>query len=176
MSPNIRRSLSIELSLLGFLHQNPLHGYQIYQHLCDPSGLGLVWRLKQSQLYALLSRLEDEGYITAELQPQDTRPTGRGTYLEWIRAPVAAPRRIRQEFLAKLFFARQEGPGAAIQLIREQQSVCLEAIEEQIARLPDSPESEPQVWLICQYRIHYLQAILEWLKLCERTQVAEVLR
>lgn len=185
MSPKTRRPFSIEYALLGFLRQSPLHGYQIHQQLGDPAGLGLVWRLKQSQLYALLAKLEEEDYIRPELHSQGNRPTrrvyqltGRGqtAFLDWVNTPVPVARRIRQEFMAKLYFARQEGPETAIQLIRAQQDVCQDSIERQKDLLPDPPDSESQVWLICQYRIHHLQAILEWLKLCERTQIEEVLR
>ena len=44
MSPMIRQPLTIEYALLGFLRQQPRHGYEIYQQLSDPTGLGLVWR------------------------------------------------------------------------------------------------------------------------------------
>ena len=126
MSPNVRHSLSIELALLGFLRQGPLHGYQIHQQLSGPSGLSQVWRLKQSQLYALLARLDEAGYISGTLQAQESRPArrvysltplGEAIYLEWVRSPVSVPRQIRQEFLTKLYFARREGVQAYAELV-----------------------------------------------------------
>src|SRR5512136_2579633 len=100
MSPMVRRSLTIELALLGFLQQGPLHGYQLHQKLNDPDGLGRVWHLKQARLYALLNRLEEDGYITGSLQQQETRParrvfqmTERGfcAYHEWLSTTVQSP-------------------------------------------------------------------------------------
>src|ERR1700686_164320 len=97
MSRTERHPLAMELALLGFLRRRPMHGYEIYQHLTDPEGLWLVWRLKQSQLYALLLRLEAEDFITSTLQPQDAHPprkffkltrAGRERYLAWVRSAV----------------------------------------------------------------------------------------
>jgi DNA-binding PadR family transcriptional regulator len=178
MSPNIQQSLSIEFSLLGFLRQKPLHGYQIYQQLSDPSGLGLVWRIKQSQLYALLSRLEGEGYITAELEPQDARPTrkvyrlterGKIAYEEWVQSPVPMPRRIRQEFLAKLYFARQDGPKISTRLIGSQRAVCQSWLADLTAKKPSPESGSMQMYLIYQYRLHHVGAILDWLELCNES-------
>jgi PadR family transcriptional regulator AphA len=68
-------SLTIEHALLGFLSERPMHGYDIYQQISQPNGLGLVWRIKRSQLYALLARLEGQGYIAASVEIHDrSRP------------------------------------------------------------------------------------------------------
>ena len=66
--------LTTEHALLGFLRRRPMYGYEIHQQLTHPTGLGLVWRLKQSQLYALLAKLEEAGYVTTTIEPQETRP------------------------------------------------------------------------------------------------------
>src|SRR6476620_11890304 len=97
MSRIERNPLAMEYALLGFLRRRPMHGYEIYQRLADPEGLWLVWRMKQSQLYALLLRLESEGFIASTLQQQDTRPPrkifrltrlGRERYLAWVHSAV----------------------------------------------------------------------------------------
>ena len=62
-----RSALTIEYALLGLLYQQPRHGYEIYQELLAEDGLSLVWRLKQSHLYALLAKLEQQNYVTATL-------------------------------------------------------------------------------------------------------------
>lgn len=77
-------------------------------------GLWLVWRIKQSQLYALLAKLEAEGCIASTLHPQDAWPprkvfkltrTGRERYLAWVRSAVPHGRELRQDFFGKLYFA-----------------------------------------------------------------------
>lgn len=88
-----RSPLTIEYALLGFLYQQSRHGYEIYHQLLAGDSLELVWRLKQSQLYALLTKLEQQGYITARLEPQDVRPprkmlqltaAGQEAFLSWL--------------------------------------------------------------------------------------------
>lgn len=71
--------LTIEHALLGFIYEQPTHGYDIYQQLAAQTGLWQVWRLKQSQLYALLTKLEENGYITADVQSQAARPPRKST-------------------------------------------------------------------------------------------------
>ena len=180
MSPNVRHSLSIELALLGFLRQGPLHGYQIHQQLSGPSGLSQVWRLKQSQLYALLARLDEAGYISGTLQAQESRPArrvysltplGEAVYLEWVRSPVSVPRQIRQEFLTKLYFARREGVQAYAALVQAQRGATHGWLADLEARTPPAPDTDLQRWLVHQYRMRHIQAILDWLTLCERVQV-----
>lgn len=175
MSPMIRQPLSTELALLGFLRQRPMHGYEIYQRLTDPAGLWVIWRMKQSQLYALLDRLEAEGYITATLKPQEARPPrkvfrltkgGREIFLAWARSPVLHGRDIRLDFLAKFYFARREGPEVAEQLIEHQRTACWNWLTEQRSHARAIQDARSDEWLICQFRIGQIEAILAWLDKC----------
>ena len=74
MSPLLRAPLSTAYALLGFVRHEPMHGYQIYRRLSDTPELKAVWRMKQSHLYALLSRMEEEGLLEAKREIQDARP------------------------------------------------------------------------------------------------------
>lgn len=172
MSPMTSRPLSIELGLLGYLHDGPLHGYQIYQSLREVDGLGQVWRIKQAQLYALLSKLEGAGYLQSRLQAQEVRPTrriyqltarGEATYESWLLSPVNTPRQMRQEFMVKLFFAKREGQQKASALIDNQLAVCRHWLEKHQEQGASSPaESFNQA--VQQYRLGQIQAHLTWLE------------
>jgi DNA-binding PadR family transcriptional regulator len=174
----VRLPLTTEHALLGFLRQEPIHGYEIYQRLSDPAGLGLVWRLKQSQLYALLAKLEERGYITATLEPQQARPprkvfqltqAGRDAFLDWVQTPVAHGRQLRLDFLAKLYFARRETPKVAAQLIERQRATCRQWLAEQQSQAEEVRDSQPYDWLVHQFRLGQIQAMLDWLDTCEET-------
>jgi len=178
MSPNTRHPFTLELALLGFLHQAPLHGYQIHQQLNDPQGLGSIWRLKQSHLYALLGKLEEAGYIHASLQPQANRParrvfhlteSGRQAYLDWLSQPVQAPRQVRQEFMAKLYFAHLEGEPTCSRLLARQREFC----QDWLARQHNQETQENQILsfatLLQSFRIQQIQGILSWLAECQTT-------
>ncbi|MCX6081355.1 MAG: PadR family transcriptional regulator [Chloroflexi bacterium] len=171
MSPMVRRSPGIELALLGFLRQGPQHGYQIHQLVSDPDGLGPIWSLKQSQLYALLAKLEKDGYIWGEVEAQEAaRPprrmfqltqSGQAAYQVWLKTPVSVPRLVRQEFIAKYYFARREGESQARILIDSQRAICREWLEMMKAGKKDQASFS---WLIQQYRIGQIEAALTWLE------------
>src|SRR4051794_24017606 len=129
MSPMVKAPLTMEYALLGFLRDEPMHAYEMYQKLHEAEALGLVWRIKQSQLYALLARLEEIGYLTTVTAPQETRPArkmmsmspeGREAFETWRETPVHHGRDLRQEFLAKLYFAQLEGSACAARLLEAQ--------------------------------------------------------
>jgi PadR family transcriptional regulator AphA len=176
MDPSRRRtSLSIEWSLLGFLAEQPMHGYEISQRLSQAAELGLVWHLKQSRLYALLTRLEERGYIDYTLEPQDARPPrkvyaltpeGRAALETWLHAPVEHGRDFRLEFLAKLYFAQREGEGVLHALFEAQRCLCQEWLARQQADL-EAREPDTFEWLVCRFRLGQVQAILEWLDVSE---------
>lgn len=178
MSPMVRRSLTVEHALLGFLQSGPMHGYQLHQQLRDPAGLKQVWYLKQAQLYALLGKLDEAGYITASIQLQETRParrvfsltpTGREAFQNWLVSPVQRPRQMRQEFHAKLYFARREGGKTCARLIDLQRQACQEWLEAQKASAGQENGGNAYVWLIDQYRLGQIQAMLDWLDTCQAT-------
>ena len=175
MSPMIRQPLTVELALLGFLREGPLHGYEIHRRLSDPAGLGEVWRLKQSHLYALLTRLADEGYLSSTFEPQETRPNrrryrltrvGRAALRAWVKAPVARGRDVRLDFLTKYFFAEREGPAIAERLIQAQRVVCEDWLRQQQRQAETARARRPFEWKVCQFRLGQIEAMLTWLDVC----------
>lgn len=180
MSPMVRRPLGLELALLGFLRQGPQHGYQIHQMMSDQTGLGSIWRLKQSQLYALLVKLEKDGYIWGVLEPQESgRPprrifhlttAGGLAYRNWLRNPVRMPRLIRQEFMAKLYFAKREKKEIAQQLVQKQRAACSNWIDE-FNRQQKNSEPGSFRWTMYQYRLGQIEALQSWLDLCEQSLI-----
>ncbi|MFN8488892.1 MAG: PadR family transcriptional regulator [Caldilineaceae bacterium] len=170
-------TLTLEQALLGFLRQHPRHGYEIYQELSDPNGLWLTWRMKQSQLYALLNKLEEEGLIRATLQLQDARPprkvfqlteTGLTAFLTWVTSPVAQPRQMRLDFLVKFYFARREGDKVALRLIEQQRALCQEWLTKQEAQVYAVANPQAYPWLVNQFRVSQIEALIAWLDHCRQ--------
>ncbi len=174
MSPMTTRPMTIELALLGYLRRGPLHGYQIHQRLKEPDGLGRVWVMKQAHLYAIMEKLVAAGYITASIQPQETRPArrvfqltpdGQAAFNAWITSPVGRPRDMRQEFQAKLYFAQFESQETCAQLIDAQRQACLKWLNSHTFSTTQAGDAAfPR--LIDQYRVGQIQAMLDWLDQC----------
>lgn len=176
--PLTRQTLTTELALLGLLRPAARHGYDLYQELARPDGLWAIWRIKQSQLYALLARLEADSLITATLQPQEARPprkvfrltrAGQAAYRKWVQTPVAHPRDMRLEFLLKLYFARREGADAAQRLIGAQQAVLQARLLEEQNAAAGVPTTATDAWLVSQFRLQQLGFLLRWLDTCAET-------
>jgi PadR family transcriptional regulator AphA len=184
MSPKHAVPLSLEHALLGFLQEQPLHGYEIYQHVQVAQAEGLVWHLKQANLYALLNKLEAKGLVAAERIPQETRPAkrllhltveGRAAFLTWVHQPVAHGRELRLEFLAKLFWAQRLATSTAIDLIAAQRTTCQMWLTDLHAEAASIEELAPYAWLVVQFRIGQIEAMLQWLDTCEAALVPAVL-
>jgi DNA-binding PadR family transcriptional regulator len=176
MSPKRKSTLAIEHALLGFIQTQPLHGYEIHQQLQAAQTLGLVWHLKQAHLYALLTKLETDGLIAAELIPQDARPpkrllhltaSGREAFNTWVATPVSHGRDLRIEFLAKLFWAQKHGPTASERLIAAQREACHGWLAEIQAELERLTATQPYAALVLEFRRGQIEAMLTWLDTCE---------
>lgn len=169
MSPLLRTPLSTEHALLGFVRHEPLHGYEIHRRLTETAELRMVWRMKQSRLYALLARLEDDGLLEAILEPQDNRPprkvfhitpAGKDAYNRWLTQPVKLPRELRLEFMLKLYFGIEEGPETVTHLIRQQQELCAQW---SMAWDEDDALASPYIRSVRHYRRNHIDAIRNWL-------------
>ncbi len=182
MTPMMPHPITTEHALLGFLRQSPMHGYELMQLLNNPTGLGLVWRLKQSQVYALLSKLEENGLLVASVEPQENRPprkvfrlteAGSEALDNWLASPVSRPRELRLDFLAKLFFCRQESMGKASRLIERQRERCQRWLKEYESRAAQAADEAIYDRLVWQLRMKQIESMLDWLRLCEETLVLD---
>lgn len=169
-------ALGIEHALLGLLRQQPRHAYELHQQLIQAAALGLVWHLKQGHLYALLAKLEAAGYIISATEPQGTRPPrkmlrltpdGDAAFSAWLATPVAHGRDFRLEFLAKLFFAAQEGMATVTALLAHQRAACQTWLSDLRARGAAASVNRPYDQLVLEFRIGQIEAILPWLDRCE---------
>ncbi len=180
MSPKRVPQLTVEHALLGFLQDTPLHGYELHQRIQAAQRLGLVWRVKQAHVYALLAKLEGDGLVQAELIPQDARPpkrllqltaAGRTLFDTWLSAPVEHGRDVRVEFLAKLFWAQQAGVVATKNLLAAQRRVTSKLLANIDNELTGQDDAQRYTMLVNEFRRGQLEAMLRWLDTCEATLI-----
>lgn len=169
-------TLTVEYALLGFVYERPTHGYEIYQQLSAAQGLWQVWRMKQSQLYALLTKLEDEEYLVTTLQPQEARPprkvysltaAGRAAFEQWLTMPVTHGRQMRLEFLAKLYFAYRQGPTVVAPLLEAQVLTCRQWLAELPAESRTQLAGDPFANAVHHFRITQIESFVTWLLTCQ---------
>lgn len=177
MSQIAESTLTIEWSLLGFLAERPMHGYEIHQRLSEAAGLGIVWHIKQGALYTLLARLEDRDLISHVVESQDPRPprkvysltnNGQAALHTWITTPVRRGRDFRLEFLAKVYFAWRAGGEPLKALFAEQRAVCRAWCAELQGAVDRTPPGDYEA-LVYRFRLGQVEAMATWLDESEAT-------
>jgi PadR family transcriptional regulator, regulatory protein AphA len=164
---------SSEYVLLGLLFEKPTHGYELHKLVADPEGIGLVWLVKMSNLYAQLDKLEAKGYITGIIQPGDAHPNrteyhitsdGKTAFEVWLNTMVKHPRDFRQEFMARYYYVIKFFPSKVVQLCQNQLQECnawlsnIQTSEQQAKNGPFFKRS------VIEFRRMQIQAIIHWLE------------
>ena len=133
-----RRGFPVEFAALGFLIEKPLHGYALRARIAE--GLGPLWQVASSQLYQVLHRLEERGYVIRSSDTPSAGPSktvyhvtaaGMAVFWDWAQEPVHTMRTVRVEFAAKLYFLRRLKLKTVAVLIDRQLGV-LEEMEERV--------------------------------------------
>jgi molybdenum ABC transporter molybdate-binding protein len=163
---------SIEYALLGLLREHPMHGYNLYRRLLAPQALGAVWPLKRAHFYALITKLEQAGYLTRTPELQESSPPrqmlhltdeGAAAFESWLHSPVDHATDMQRDVLARLYFARRSGNATVHALLARQRNISQrerDDLRRQLAILPD-PTSFAALTL--QWRLRQVEAALTWL-------------
>ncbi|MCS7072772.1 MAG: PadR family transcriptional regulator [Anaerolinea sp.] len=177
------RALTPDETILGLLAIQPRHGYELLECFRSADQLGRVWNLSASQIYAVLKRLERRGWIAGhEVIPDNAPPrveytltaAGAQRLYAWLNEshPGASIRRIRVEFLSRLYIARQLGLRADA-LIRSQRDACAARVAQLVAERDGARADIDRLAL--DWQIHQLEAALHWLARCEAVAASDVL-
>lgn len=168
----------LEISLLGFLIDCPLHGYDLFRRVSDLEGFGVVWHLKIGKLYAMLSKLNDAKLVSVHQRQEGNRPVrkefeisekGNDLFSNWLTQPVIHGRDLRTIFLLKVLFLINHDKSKLSSLLEKQKEECnlwkgsLEkfSIEKQPsqARIGELRFKE----FVYQYRKNQIEANIQWL-------------
>jgi PadR family transcriptional regulator AphA len=157
-----------EYVVLGALMSGARHGYEIMQFL--GSALEATWRVSTSQLYVLLKRLEEEGYLESFSESQGTRPPkrvfnltaqGRKVFLQWLSTPVEHVRDFRMEFLCKMFFFDSLSLAGAHDLVEAQ----IRVLEKLLDRLQSRSDQDQSGFmkLLYSFKTRNVEYLLSWM-------------
>jgi DNA-binding PadR family transcriptional regulator len=169
------RDIVPDETILGLLAHRARHGYELVDLFQSPSQLGRVWSMSTSQIYAVLKRLEQQHLIAGEQAQSETAPTrmvyqltpeGERRLNAWLLAEQVSPsvRRIRVEFLSRLYIARLLEVATA-PIVAAQRSVSVTELE----RLQDERRYAHGAveQLALDFMIAQVEAILVWIVRCE---------
>lgn len=161
--------------ILGMLSIQPsLSGYELQKAIKE--NFGSFWRESYGQIYPSLKRMAAEGLIepcksasTARKRRQEyaLTDTGRACLREWLARPFQNDPP-RNEFMLKLFFAREAAPGVAVAHVRELQErnrhmlATLEGIEKMAHEVQSKNPNKPYWMLTLGLGKALTVAALEW--------------
>jgi DNA-binding PadR family transcriptional regulator len=147
-----------------------MHGYDLHNAIQER--LRRVWRLSQSQLYAVLKRLEAQGLILAQLEEGERRKprrvfsateVGRERFGLWLNAPSDCSTRIlRLEFLTRLFFARELAPASLASIVAEQEAAVRRQLASHRKLLEAMASTDPISRLGMDLKVRQLASVLAW--------------
>lgn len=173
--PSEERREVAEYALLGLLREGPRHGYRLAAAFGPDGRLGIALRLKMSQMYAYLRKLERQGLLVArdEMDAGSHRArrifalTTEGAHVfdAWLAAPVEATREVRLAFLLKLAFTLDDPP-LALALLERQRAATAAWLARQRARATAAPVADERptlARLTLRHRILLSEATLTWL-------------
>lgn len=173
MPPRKKTAVSpMEFILLGMISETPMHGYDVFKILQQPGGMSEIWHINQSNLYALLDGLEKKGYLLSHQIQIGNSPTrkefhltssGEGLFEKWVREPVNHGRDMRQEFLAKLYFALKENPETIKTLVTRQKAIIDQWLAEIDASLSELTIEDVYDHLVLESRKKQIIAWRDWL-------------
>jgi DNA-binding PadR family transcriptional regulator len=157
-------------SLLGFLHQGPLTGWDLVQ--TAQREIGDFWSLTQSQVYRELAAMADAGLVEAgERGPRDRRPyslteAGRAAFAEWVRREPGRES-IRFPLLLTVLFGRHlpaEQLERFLDLHRSVHAGRLAGYQRQHreALAAGAMDVEPYAIATLEFGIAYERAVLDW--------------
>jgi DNA-binding PadR family transcriptional regulator len=156
-----------ELLLLGLLRQGKTHGYQLNEFI--ERDMGHFINLKKPTAYALLDRMEKQGWITQVRTQEGNRPPrhtftitedGERRYQELLRDNLSA---FADSFFAGdvgLTFIHDVPPREAVELLEKRRSGLLE----ELATMRDVPQHEGGSQLAIDHRRVHLESELRWLE------------
>jgi len=154
---------------LAFLEPFPCHGYDLHRAIGSDPVLRSIWRLGRSELYFLLKKLEKRGFVLPQVSDPVLGPRrttyaitqpGRAALHAWLATPVANPRDLRAEFLAKVYLGRLLGALETPELLLGQRVV----LQERLDRLRESAQRGGFERHVYSLRTLQTQAALLWLE------------
>ncbi len=166
----MRPNTDAEYAILGLLAQAPRHGYALARQFGRDAALGRVWRLRRNEVYAILAKLEAQGWVRKEGSTQGTRrravyaltPWGEDAFREWLRRPVEGLRDMRLGLLGRLYFARALAPEERGELLQAQ----VDALGRRLTawRKARDQAQDPFARSVYGFRAVMTEAALRWLQ------------
>jgi len=156
-------------SLLGFLHDEPMSGWDLVARA--QQRIGEFWSLTQSQVYRELARMAEDGLVeagepgTRARKVYEITDEGRRAFADWVSRP---PREeaIRFPLLLVLAFGRHVPKEMLASYLARHRIMHADRLAEyqgeRAAMPPQYEEMDPYSVATLEFGISYEEAVLRW--------------
>jgi DNA-binding PadR family transcriptional regulator len=156
--------------VLGVLCEQPRHGFALARELAPESDLGAIWTVRRPLVYRAIDHLVTLGLAEPRaVEPGTQGPdrtvmaatrSGRARLARWLDDPVAHPRDVRTELLAKLALRVRRGEPVAP--LAQEQLRRFGDVREGVAQKRQAGEGIGR--LTMQWRVSANEAIVSFLE------------
>lgn len=128
--------MALEHAILVSLLEKPGSGYELARRF--ERSIGYFWTATHQQIYRVLKRMENDGWVASRDIPQQGRPDkreyavadlGRAALSSWLHEPIE-PESVRHDLAVKIRGAAFDEPAALVTEVRRHRA----AHEERLAR------------------------------------------
>lgn len=164
---------TFQFALLGLLLPGATYGYELHKQLSDQTGIGLIWQVKLSNVYAVLEQLQEKDWLSATLLPGESRPgrkmyhitePGKVAFAEWLDSPVTHPREFRQDFMVKLYFHQIHNPAGIPAFLRSQLTHCRVWLKNLRKPNVDTASDSGFAVSVMRFRKSQIKSMVDWLE------------
>jgi DNA-binding PadR family transcriptional regulator len=180
--------MSIRYGLLALLERGPSHGYQLRAEF--DAATGATWPLNVGQVYTTLDRLERDGLVAQDGDP-DTEgriayritDLGRHEVTSWFASPVTRQGAPRDELAIKLALAVTTPGVDVLSVVQTQRTATMTGLQDLTRLKVRAGDPGDLAWsLVLDSLVFRAEAEIRWLDHCEarvaraatRRPVAEV--
>lgn len=163
-------------SLLGFLHDGPLSGWDLV--VTAQTVIGDFWSLTQSQVYRELSAMAQAGLVEAgETGRRDRKPyaiteSGRAAFAEWIDQEPGQET-IRFPLLLTLAFGRHLAPRRLAAFLSQHRALHADRLADYESQRSSAVEGgdrvSPFAIATLDFGLTYERAVLDWFDQLSKT-------
>jgi DNA-binding PadR family transcriptional regulator len=153
-------------SLLGFLHEQPMSGWDLVA--TAEALIGDFWSITRSQVYRELAAMESAGLIVAgpsgprERRPYELTDAGRAAFAKWLQQRPG-PEQIRYPLLLTIAFGRHLPPGRLASFVADHREVHAHRLAQyRELRSQAGDGLDPYALATLDFGIRYEAAVLEW--------------
>jgi len=155
-----------KLLLLGLLHQQEMHGYQLFEFI--DRDLSACTDLKRPTAYYLLNKMAQDGWIAEEQMQEGNRPPrkvyrltplGESVFQDLLRQNLSAYTPVNFPGDTGMAFLDSIAPQEALALLRERRAAMAAALDEASA----VPAHQGSLQWVVAHQARHLAAELEWL-------------